>query len=288
MYVIVVGVDGSAHADVALRWALQQARSAGAELYLVYAYGRRLGTDGSDDGHAAADNVLASIVDHHRAALGAVPWRAHAQSYGRGSPTHVLLDEAQQADLIVVGSRGLGGFGELILGSTSYRLVCWARIPVAVIRTDPSKGPSADPPAKGFVVGIDGSDTGDRALRWAAAEARRREVPLEVVHSQPLPMHHVLGMAAVPSMERERELVRQEGAQILARALDRAAEALEGLEVRRQARVGPPADALAVVAGTDHVLVVGNRGHSYVRGVMLGSVSHQVLHHAHGPVVVVP
>jgi len=288
MHAIVVGVDGSSHADVALRWALRQARSAGAELYLVYAYGRRLGSDGSDDGHVAADTVLASIVDRHREALGAVAWRAHAQSSGRGSPAHVLLDEAQQADLIVVGSRGLGGFGELILGSTSYRLVSRARTPVAVVRTDPTTSASDGGVESGLVVGVDGSDTGDRALRWAAVEARRRGVSLDVVHSQPLPPHQLLGMGAVPSMERERALVRQEGERILDRAVERTGDALDGLELRRHARVGPTADALAVVAGADHVLVVGNRGHSYVGGVMLGSVSHQVLHHAHGPVVVVP
>lgn len=288
MHTIVVGVDGSSHADVALRWALQQARSSGAELLLVYAYGRRLGSDGTDDDHAAADDVLASIVDRHRGALEAVTWSAHAQSSGRGSPAHVLLDEAQQADLIVVGSRGLGGFGELILGSTSYRLVCRARTPVAVVRTDPVARPGDAGLARGLVVGIDGSDTGDRALRWAAVEARRREVPLDLVHSRPLPSHQLLGMGAVPSMERERALVRQEGERILDRAVARAGDTLDGLKLRRHARVGPTADALAVVAGTDHVIVVGTRGHSYVSGMMLGSVSHQVLHHAHGPIVVVP
>jgi hypothetical protein len=93
-------------------------------------------------------------------------------------------------------------------------------------------------------------------------------------------MHHVLGMATVPSMERERELVRQEGERILARALDRAGDALDGLELRRQARVGPPADALAVVAGTDHVLVVGQPWPRLRPRRDADSVSHQVLHHA--------
>lgn len=288
MHTIVVGVDGSSHADIALRWALRQASSTGAAVHLVYAYGRQAGGRPAADGQAAADAVLAAVVDRHHDALDAIEWRALAQSAGRGSPAHVLMDEAEQADLIVVGSRGLGGFGELILGSTSYRLVSRSRTPIAVIRDDPdARAPEAWFPA-GLVVGVDGSDTGDRALRWAAAEARRRGVALDVVHAQPLSPYPLYAMGAVPGVDRERRLVREEGERIITRTVERAGDVLDGVELRRHARVGPPADQLTVVAGTDHVLVVGTRGHSYVGGVMLGSVSHQVLHHAQGPVVVVP
>jgi nucleotide-binding universal stress UspA family protein len=142
----------------------------------VHAYGRGFGADdeqGSEE-HARADAVLAAIVDHNRDVLDDVTWRAHAQSAGRGSPARVLMDEAQYADLVVVGSRGIGGFGQLLLGSTSYRLASQTPTPVAVIHFAGANASNRDAFPMGLVVGVDASDSGDRALRWAADEARRR------------------------------------------------------------------------------------------------------------------
>jgi nucleotide-binding universal stress UspA family protein len=289
MDVIVVGVDGSTHADVALRWAVQQARAVGAELQLVHAYGRAFGTDDdqTSDEHARADAVLAAIVDHNRDVLDDVTWRARTQSAGRGSPARVLMDEARYADLVVVGSRGIGGFGQLLLGSTSYRLVSQTPTPVAVIRFDGKNAPDRDAFPMGLVVGVDASDSGDRALHWAADEARRRNVPLAVVHARPLPTHPMYAMSSVPDMDRQRAAIVEHGTRVIDRALTRAADALDGIDVIGHALVEPPAQALAAHSG-ERVVVIGNRGHSYVGGVLLGSVSHQVLHHATGPVVVVP
>ncbi|CAN5897814.1 universal stress protein [soil metagenome] len=289
MDTIVVGVDGSAHADTALRWALREAELTGAELYLVYAYGRRPARRSSpDEGRAMAEGMLESIVERNRDALDAVTWRSHAQSAGRGSPAAVLIDEAQQADLIVVGNRGVGGFSELILGSTSYRLTSGTTTPVVVVRADLPAAVVDDPFPLEVVVGVDGSDSGDRALRWAAAEAQRRNVKLNVVHAQPLPTHSMYAMSAVPDLDHERDLVVREGEQIIDRALEHAGDSLGELEVGRHPLVGPVADALVSFGGSRQLIVVGNRGHSYVGGLMLGSTSHQVLHHAKAPVVIVP
>lgn len=287
MDTIVVGVDGSTHADIALRWAAREAELTGAQLYLVYAYPRRYGRQRSpEQDHEQAVKMLDTVVDRNRAALEAVSWRSHAQSAGRGSPATVLIDEAQQADLIAVGNRGGGGFSDLLLGSTSYRLTSGTTTPVVVVRADlPSKvvdGPFPLP----VVVGVDGSETSDRALRWAAAEARRRDVTLNVLHAAPLPTH--FAMSAVPDVDQERELVISEGQKVIDRAVEHAGDALDGLDVRTHALVGPIADAMATFAGSRHLIVVGARGHSYFVGLMLGSTSHQILHHAKAPVVIVP
>jgi nucleotide-binding universal stress UspA family protein len=289
MDTIVVGVDGSTHADIALRWAVREAELTGAELYLVYAYSRRLGREHSPDkNRELAEKMLESVVERNRTALDAVPWRSYAQSAGRGSPATVLIDEAQQADLIVVGNRGGGGFSELILGSTSYRLTSGTTTPVVVVRADLPTEVVDDPFPLDVVVGVDGSDSGDRALRWAASEARRRNVTLNVLHAQPLPTHSIYAMSAVPDMDRERDLVISEGEQIISRALEHAGDALDDLEVRTHPLVGPIADALVSFAGSRRLIVVGARGHSYVVGLLLGSTSHQVLHYAKAPVVIVP
>lgn len=289
MDLIVVGVDGSAPADTALRWAAQQARFLSAELLVVHAYGRRPGRGRSqDDNRALAEKLLASIVERNSDALEGVTWRTYAASSGRGSPARVLMDEAEQADLIVVGSRGHGGFGELLLGSTSYRLAGRTQTPVVVLRAD-LRTAADEPPFPGdVVVGVDGSDTGDRALRWAAAEARRRDVTLHVLHAQPLPTHNIYGMGAVPNMDEERALVIEEGEQILERAVARMQDALEDVTVATHCRVEPVANALVSFAGREHLIVVGSRGHGFVGGLMLGATSQQVLHHAQAPVVVVP
>jgi nucleotide-binding universal stress UspA family protein len=287
MDTIVVGVDGSTHADVALRWAVREAELTGAELYLVYAYARRPGRQRSpEQNREQAVKMLDKVIDRNRSVLDAVSWRSYAQSAGRGSPATVLIDEAQQADLIVVGNRGGGGFSELLLGSTSYRLTSGATTPVVVVRADLPAKVVDDPFPLDIVVGVDGSESGDRALRWAAAEARRRNVTLNVLHAQPLPTH--FAMSAVPDIDHERELVASEGQKVIDRVLEHAGDALDELDVRTHPQVGPIADAMASFAGSEHLIVVGARGHSYVVGLMLGSTSHQILHHAKAPVVIVP
>lgn len=198
------------------------------------------------------------------------------------------MDEAEQADLIVVGSRGIGGFGDLILGSTSYRLVGRTRTPVVVVRFDRTGDAAADGFPIGVVVGVDGSDSSDRALRWAASEARRRDVGLDILHAQPLPAHQIYAMGAIPDLDRERARIVHEGERIIERARSRAADVLDHLQVRGHAIVGPVAHALVSFADGDHLIVVGTRGHSYVGGLLLGSAAHQVLHHARSPVAVVP
>lgn len=289
MDLIVVGVDGSAPADTALRWAARQARLTGAELAVVYAYGRRPGRARSeDDSRALADKLLTSITKRNSDVLEHVTWHLHAESAGRGSPARVLMDEAEQADLIVVGSRGRGGFGELLLGSTSYRLAGRTRTPVVVLRADLPTGADEPPFPGDVVVGVDGSDTGDRALLWAAAEARRRDVTLHVLHAQPLPTHYLYGMGSVPNIDKERALIVEEGEKIIERALTRAQDALDDIEITRHCLVEPVANALVSFAGRENLIVVGSRGHGYVSGLMLGATSQQVLHHAQAPVVVVP
>ena len=98
----------------------------------------------------------------------------------RDLPARGLLDAAQDADIVVVGARGLGGFRGLILGSVSQRVLENAPCPVAVARgTDEGRGR--------IVVGVDGSKGSADALRWAAEEARNRGATLVVVHGWEIP-----------------------------------------------------------------------------------------------------
>lgn len=138
MSTIVVGVDGSPGAREALDYALQEARLRGADVRVVAAwqvpsaaYAGTYGLGGpellSELEQAARDNVARAL---EAAAVDDVEVRTTVRE---GSPAHVLLEEAADADLLVVGSRGLGGFRGLLLGSVSQQCAHHAPCPLVVV-----------------------------------------------------------------------------------------------------------------------------------------------------------
>ena len=137
---IVVGTDGSAGGEAALRWALDIAKGSGARLHLVTAYPdapsfreRLVGTARREsiDLREVADNVLARAAEEAGAA--GLVTETYAEE---GDPAHVLIDVAQQqgADLIVVGARGLTGLERFLLGSVSSKLAHHAPCSVTIVR----------------------------------------------------------------------------------------------------------------------------------------------------------
>jgi nucleotide-binding universal stress UspA family protein len=192
-----------------------------------------------------------------------------------GNPTTVLVDESRDAALVVLGSRGLGGFTGLLLGSVSAQVAAHARTPVMVARDGPGDDPNAPPaPAGGpVVVGVDGSPRSVAAVEFALDEAHARRQPLIAVYGW-----------QVPRMGREE-----------ARRLpeDAAAEpARRHPEVRVEHRmVDATNPARALLDAGDEVdaslVVVGSRGRDGFAGLLLGSVSQAVLNHARRTVAVV-
>jgi nucleotide-binding universal stress UspA family protein len=137
---IVVGVDGSETSRHALRWAAEEAKSHGSQLHVVHAWevpapavavgvGRR--TAPPEGQHDEASRLVADVV---RDELGEAPPGDVRTSIGRGAAAGVLLDAARDADLLVVGSRGLGGFRGLLLGSVSSKMAAHAPCPVVIVR----------------------------------------------------------------------------------------------------------------------------------------------------------
>lgn len=135
--VVVVGVDGSPSSRRALRWALEQAEATGAKVAAVLAWQvpRNFGTGvmmmPGAQWDAEARNALRSAVEP---ASTKWPRVMVDQRVIEGHPVEVLLREARDADLLVVGNRGLGGFTGALLGSVSLRCVTHAVCPVVVIR----------------------------------------------------------------------------------------------------------------------------------------------------------
>jgi nucleotide-binding universal stress UspA family protein len=133
-----------------------------------------------------------------------------------------------------------------------------------------------------IVVGVDGSDLARAALRFAVDEARLRGATLEVVTAwyEPYVAPTMATVAVDPTLL-------EEGAD---KTLDAAVDGIDtsGVEIRRSIRRGRPAEALLEAARDADLLVVGSRGRGGFTGLLLGSVSQQVVHHATCPVVVVP
>ena len=138
---IVVGVDGSKTAELAVRWAAVEARRRGASLELVaawevptsnYGFGLAPITEDVVKGlMQAAEENLGAAIDVVRAEAGDVDVTTRVVE---GQPAWALLDVSEDADLLVVGSRGLGGFRELLLGSVSQQCAHHARCPVVIVR----------------------------------------------------------------------------------------------------------------------------------------------------------
>lgn len=198
-----------------------------------------------------------------------------------GKVVPALLEAARQAELLVLGRRGRGGFSSLLLGSVSQQCAGHARCPVVVV---PVGSGAPGPVAGRIVVGVDGSETARAALLWAVDEARLRKATIDVVHGWHAP--YLLGspytMIDLPRSDFERD------ARLM---LDRAVSSVAHAGVPAVEAVlvadGAPRALLDASEGAD-LVVVGSRGRGGFTGLLLGSTSQQVLHHARCPVAVIP
>jgi nucleotide-binding universal stress UspA family protein len=279
---IVVGIDGSEDAARALQWAAEEADLHGWSLTaaLMWSwldqYSADLNGPPFDPGYG--QQRAADALDTYLAReLGA----DHAARVGRrvecDLPAKGLLRVAADAKLLVVGARGLGGFKRLLLGSVSDHCLHHATGPIAIIRGQPA--PSLGGPSR-VVVGVDGSQASDRALAWAVGEARARQAALVAVHAGQVPAAGELVVFDLGGLEDgARATLDQALARVDTSGLDRPVE--------RRLCCAHPSKALLEEGDGADLVVVGHRGRGGFTGLLLGSVSQQVAHHATGPVVVV-
>ena len=146
MSVVVVGVDGSEGGKAALQFAVEEARLRHATLRAVHAW--QLGYIGASTFEGTMPAVLGGELDELRrgleASLGSMLAGVAADGVQierrlvEGTPAGVLVDESRDADMVVVGSRGHGGFAELLLGSVGHQVAHHAECPVVIVR--PKKG----------------------------------------------------------------------------------------------------------------------------------------------------
>jgi nucleotide-binding universal stress UspA family protein len=190
-----------------------------------------------------------------------------------------LLRVGEEADLLVVGARGMGGFQGLLLGSVSRSVLHKASCPVAVIRDD------LDRASRPVLVGVNGDDSSLRALRWAVEYASVEGLAVHATYVWDWPPLTAAGLyGKVP----ERAELVADADRFLAHHI--AASELGDHDVVIEAKTveGRPAAGLLEAGTSAAMIVVGARGHGPLARVVLGSVSDQVARHATCPVVVVP
>lgn len=284
---IVVGHDGSAGSDVALGWALDLAERRRAPVKVVRAFERSMfatglgdpyGTGELDSLRTRAEEDLSTARDRARATHPGVEVTAALEE---GVAQHVLVGLSRQADSVVLGSRGAGGFSTLVAGSTTMYVATHAECAVVAV---PSSAPS--PHARGVVVGVDGSEVSEAAIAYGFQHAAELGSPLTAVHAWSEPLTGTAVRAAMPIPGDPAAYSRSQQI-LLAESLAGWSEKYPDVEVHRLVVHGHPVRALADAASGAELLVVGCHGRGAVRSILLGSVSHGVLHLSTSPVAVV-
>jgi nucleotide-binding universal stress UspA family protein len=290
---IVVGVDGSEGSRAAVRWAAQEAHRRRLALRIVTAAGLDAMLPAATSEvfwgqvtayqESRANDVMNEAADLARQA--SAPVDVQTAVYLREPAVLALRREGESAELLVLGSRGGGGAVGSRLGSTAIAVTQEATCPVVVVPSAAERPP--DDLTGNVVVGVDGSEMSQRAAEFAFEEAALRGTGVTAVHSWTLPwirslLSHRIELATVtgPAFE-------QEAAAVLSESLAEIRKQHPTVPVVEQTVEERPAEALVRASQDAQLLVVGSRGRGGVAGLLLGSVSHAVIHHAACPVAVI-
>jgi nucleotide-binding universal stress UspA family protein len=302
---IVVGVDGSDHSHCALVWAAREAERRHRPLHIVTAYSVPVfAASGLDGGYATVDDsviregaeaILKQALD--KVAGYSIDVDASVEN---GDASGVLLEMTETAELLVFGTRGRGGFVGRLLGSVSSALPAHAKCPTVTVplicgdrlgETTQDKHVRAEREKSGHqpvenvvVVGVDGSEQARVAVLEAAAQAERLSAPLRLVCAVP---QYSGSLAWVPA-PMDREALFADIRVQLDAGVAWIKSHFPRLDVETQLVDGSPIDILVEASRHVELVVVGTRGRGGFAGMLLGSTSDGILHHAKGPVMVVP
>ncbi|QVQ52044.1 universal stress protein [Spiractinospora alimapuensis] len=284
---VVAGIDGSPQALVAADWAAAEAELRQRPLRLVHAFewpefNVRLGPPPGAPAAAGFQNMAQAIVDEAEARVRAAhPNLTVTADCVAGFRRPVLVAAAREADLMVVGSRGLGTVGALVIGSTTAELAARAVCPVVIV---PEKAP--EPTAGDIVVGVDTSPQSRPALQFALDEARRRGASVRVVYAWGGGRIPVL--RSVRGRTEDHEPTQQDAERCLSEFLAQTPEDYSDVPVTSVVERGDPRRILVAQGGDALLVAIGTRGRGSLRGLLLGSVSQSVIHHVRSPIAVVP
>jgi nucleotide-binding universal stress UspA family protein len=200
-----------------------------------------------------------------------------------GPAVDALTEAARDADLLVLGNRGRGGFTGLLLGSVSMRALSSASCPTMIVRGTPRE------PADAIVLALDAEDPAEEVFGFAFAEAARRGAHLRVVNA----WDHDWGLAARSEIDEEVDRAKTQAVADLRGAVEKqrgpGLASYPGGRPDARAQAGAPSAVLVEATRHADLVVVGahRRGDRHL-GMRLGPVAQTLLHHADCPVVVVP
>lgn len=296
---VTVGVDGSAESLAAADWAAREALSRKAPLRLVHVrepdpFGRPYPFADSDArrhrGRWTPGETAAELGRRH-------PELEITADRLTGRPAEALVSAAEDAEVLAVGSRGLGPVAGFLIGSVGLSTVARVACPVVLVRAGTAERDTAGPGGDGdagagrvarreVVLGLELYRESDGLLEFAFDAAARHGAPLRVVHGWNPPLVYGIDPVAVdPRMAGE---LAEESARVLGDTLRRWREKYPAVEVRTRIEAGRPARLLLAAAEEAALVVVGRRNRRSPLGFHIGPVAHAVMHHATAPVAVVP
>ncbi|MBK1783190.1 universal stress protein [Prauserella cavernicola] len=287
MSTIVVGVDGSTSARHAVAWAATEAAQRRGTLRLVNAY---LVPERGYPAFITSVGELRSglraegeqrLREAREAAEKAAPGVAVEVSLVEAQPAAALLAESRRSALVVLGSRGLGGFSGLLVGSVAVSLAAHGSCPVVVVRGQ-EEGPRTEGPV---VVGIDNSPASDAAVEFAFDEAALRGVPVVAVRTWNDAMLEAT-VRMYPLSVNPDDIDTEERA-VLDAQVGLVRDGYPDVPVETVVARGRAVRTLLEQAEHAQLLVVGSRGRGGFRGMLLGSTSRALVTHAPCPVAVV-
>jgi nucleotide-binding universal stress UspA family protein len=287
---VLLALDGSATADIAC-WAVASLPwPSGSVIRVLGVFDREVASSTVSSELASGTNAADSwaierVVEAASTSLQKRNLASHATVVS-GRPATVIVEQAREfrADVVVVGSRGRGPFASLLLGSVSAEVVDHAPCPVLVVRA-PLDGPA--------LVAVDGSTSADAAVTYLVANQILNDRPIDVVSVTRPPGHesawHVAGVSvgALEALDERRKLERCE----LERAAARAAARLRAAGYRARwsiAKGHAPKQIINTAAGLGcGLIVMGSRGMTGLKRILVGSVARAVLLHSTASVLIV-
>ncbi|MEV5558362.1 universal stress protein [Nonomuraea wenchangensis] len=281
---ILVGYDESSGSEQALRWAAEEARLRHCPLLVCHAWQwpyplRPVGEQMLAQVERIATAVVHHGVDHvreHRAGIEVRPLLA------KGPVSAVLLEAAKKAQLVVLGSRGVGGFEDLRVGSAAVQVPAHSARPVVVVR------PAAEPieqPGSRIVVGIDGSSASKAAFGFALREAALRGGTVTAICAWWDP-------GALPGPDRlpfvDAAMMRAGAETRFQQVVSLLTDRYPNVPVTTEFVGERPPRAIVEAARDATLLVLGRSGLGSGTGALLGAVTQAALSEVHCPVVVTP
>jgi nucleotide-binding universal stress UspA family protein len=280
----VAASDGSEESLRAVDWAAREAVLRGAPLRIVSAPGL-LPRMAASQGHSEYETVSDVIRDESDYALTAATARAAKVApdllidadHLSGGPAEAVTEAGSGALMLVVGSRGVGAFAALVLGSVSRYAATHASSPVVVVREEIGAA------HRQVGVGIGGPEGNTAALTFAFEEAALRRASLVAIHAWHTPQSDI-SRAGISQTAPGRNALEAEATRQLDALLDEWREKYPDVPVSHDVVHGHPGRILSGLSARADLVVLGR--HPAHHGP--GAVIHAVLNHAHGPIVTVP